>query len=219
MQKKQTLLFFVRHGETEWNQKHRYQGQTDVPLNAKGRRQSRSTARRLAKLTFHAAYSSDLKRASQCAEIIAAPHKLQVKKLPALRERDFGELEGLTRAQAQRRSWWQSFEKSDAGMAPPAGESRYHLHRRVLKCMDQIIASHHGQNVLIVTHGGPIARMISAVLGMPTTRRAAMRLDNCSINLISIEGEQRRVLLLNDTAHIFPKAVIGTLAAAEDKAT
>lgn len=209
----------MRHGETEWNQQNRYQGQTDVALNEKGCQQARLAARRLAKLTLHAAYSSDLKRARECAEIIAAPHRLQVNVLPGLRERNFGELEGLTRAQAQRRPWWKAFEESDAAIAPPGGESRPQMRRRVLKCIEGIIASHRGQNILIVTHGGPVAQTIGTFLGLPPKKRVAVRLDNCSITLIGVEGERKRLLLLNDAGHLFPKAPIGTLAAAEDKAT
>jgi len=219
LQKKVTILLLVRHGETEWNLQQRYQGQNSrVGLNEKGREQARLTARRLAGLTLHAAYSSDLRRAQECAEIIAAPHNLEVKVLSSLRERNFGALEGLSRQEAQTRPWWREIEESEGFLAPPGGETRAEMRRRVLECMKEIIASHEGENVLIVAHGGPISQMVSDLLGGPAERRVRLRLDNCSLTVIMAEGKKRTLLLLNDVGHLFPHAPVGVLAAMEDEA-
>ena len=58
-------LYLVRHGETEWNRTGRIQGQSDVPLNERGRRQIGTLAKRLDGFDFSAAYSSDLSRTSE----------------------------------------------------------------------------------------------------------------------------------------------------------
>ncbi len=215
---KRTLLFLVRHGETEWNSQRRFQGQTEIALNEKGRAQSRRTAQRLEGINLQAAYSSDLSRARECAEIIAAPHGLEVKALPALRERNFGALEGMTGEEGRQHPWWKALEESDGFLAAPGGETRAESRRRVVECVNEIIAAHEGQQVLIVSHGGPISQIVCDLLGAPPERRARMRLDNCSLTIVEIAEQKRTVLLMNDVSHLFPAAPIGVLAAMEDKA-
>jgi broad specificity phosphatase PhoE len=85
-----TRIHLVRHGETEWNRELRWQGHSDPPLNERGRDQARSLAAALARRPFTAVYSSDLRRASETAEIVAAPLGLAVHVDSRLREIDVG---------------------------------------------------------------------------------------------------------------------------------
>src|SRR5574342_1066726 len=94
-------LMLVRHGESEWNAQRRYQGQSDVPLSALGRRQAQLVAGRLAGVKIDAAYASDLVRAWETASAIAEKSSLNVIPEPRLRELKFGVLEGLTFDEAQ----------------------------------------------------------------------------------------------------------------------
>ena len=100
-------LVFVRHGETDWNVQGRLQGQLlpGPPLNATGKRQARALAARLAGEQFHALYTSDLDRAVETLDFIrdqAHAHRLlPVHKVPELRERKLGVLQGFTARQAQ----------------------------------------------------------------------------------------------------------------------
>ena len=90
----ETVLYLVRHGETVDNAQQIMQGQTHGCLNEKGREQARMVAERLAGEAFDAVVASDLRRAVQTAEIIAAPHGLLVVTTPLLRERDWGGFTG-----------------------------------------------------------------------------------------------------------------------------
>ena len=219
MASKATLLFLVRHGETEWNTARRYQGQTDTELNEKGERQAELTAKRLAKLELHAVYSSDLKRASRCAEEIAEAHGLEVQLCPALRERHFGDLEGLCRAEAETKPWWPKHIAGDAYSAPPGGETRGAVRKRVTACLREIIAEHDGENVAIVSHGGPISHVVVEAFGVSARarQRGRMRLDNCSITIVEATAERHRLLLLNDTGHLYPGETFGVLAAMRER--
>jgi probable phosphoglycerate mutase len=67
---KTTTVIFVRHGLTDWNVEGRWQGYTDIPLNATGRAQARAVAQRVARWPIEAIYTSDAKRAAETAEII-----------------------------------------------------------------------------------------------------------------------------------------------------
>ena len=88
--------FLVRHGETDWNVEGRAQGQMHVPLNDRGLVQAEAIAARLRPMRFTAAYASDLRRVTQTAEAIMRGRDVPLVTLPALRERGFGEWEGLT---------------------------------------------------------------------------------------------------------------------------
>jgi alpha-ribazole phosphatase len=85
----------VRHGETELQSSLRYWGKTDVTLGEVGLHQAEQLRDRLAMERLDAIYSSELKRAADTANIIAARHNLKVITCPELREIDFGRLEGL----------------------------------------------------------------------------------------------------------------------------
>ena len=92
-----TTLLLARHGETDWNRQLRIQGSSDIELNDLGRRQAQALAQDLTDVELDAIYSSDLARARQTAEPVAATHGLEVRFDPRLRERSFGSWEGLTR--------------------------------------------------------------------------------------------------------------------------
>ena len=91
-----TTLLLVRHGETDWNADGRLQGHTDRPLTDFGRRQARDLAAALAGEDLTAIYSSDLTRARETAEIVAERLGLPVVLDRDLREKDWGNWEGLT---------------------------------------------------------------------------------------------------------------------------
>ena len=178
-----TTLLLVRHGETDWNRDGRVQGHADTPLNEAGRAQVRLLADRLVDEPFDAVYSSDLSRARETAEILAAGLGLDVVELPELREKNFGSWEGLTDVEilerfpdAQRGHWGD-------------GESADELSARVEEALHRIAGSHPDGRVLVVTHGGPLRAML---------RRCASDHDgplaNCHAVRIAIEdGDLREV--------------------------
>ncbi|MGB9632425.1 MAG: histidine phosphatase family protein, partial [Chloroflexaceae bacterium] len=96
-------LILVRHGETPWNVTLQYQGHANVPLNERGREQARRAATRLRGLEVRALYASDIARAWETAEIIGAAIGQTPVPMPALREIDVGQWEGLTPEELYRR--------------------------------------------------------------------------------------------------------------------
>src|SRR6476646_12214221 len=99
-----TQVLVARHGETDWNREGRWQGHGGPGLNVTGRRQAEALAERLGRLQIDALYTSDLARAVETAEILAA----RVGRTPVLdqglREVDNGDWRGLTRAQVRERN-------------------------------------------------------------------------------------------------------------------
>jgi broad specificity phosphatase PhoE len=140
-----TTILLARHGETDWNREGRWQGWADPSLNGTGHDQARKLAEKLAGTDIDAVYSSDLRRALETAEILAAPHNLTVATDPGLREIDVGQWSGLTRDQIA--------ERFPLGNRP-GGETREQHSDRVLASVERIARAHPGERVLIVAHGG-----------------------------------------------------------------
>ena len=188
-------LFLVRHGETDWNAAGRWQGQTDVPLNPRGREQAREVAGRLRAAGLAAVASSDLLRARSTAEIVAAELGLTVNHLDAaLRERRFGCFEGLTREEVAARfpEAWARYV-ADPGPAPPGGESREELLGRLLPAIASAAARLPGP-LLVVLHGGAMRALLAGqVGGMPRPSSASWPLhgiQNGHVFRVTLSGGQ-----------------------------
>jgi len=158
-------LLLARHGETEWNVLGRMQGHTDIPLNETGRAQARALAASVAGTGIAAIVTSDLARARETGEIVAAILGLGVPLLePALRERRFGVFEGLTRDEcaAQHPEAWQAWQARTGG--PPGCEPRELAIARVAEALARLAAVEGGP-LLVVSHGGVMRLVLMEILG------------------------------------------------------
>jgi broad specificity phosphatase PhoE len=163
------VLILIRHGQTEWNANGRWQGQADPPLNETGRAQARRTALELRSQSIDALFSSDLRRARETADIIAAVVGCRVQLEPRLREVDLGEWQGLFSDEI-RAGWPEQMRlwlESPLATRPPGGESIPELAGRVLAAVHDIAARHAGKRVGLVAHELPIAIIVTHVQGIP----------------------------------------------------
>ena len=157
------------------------QGHADSPLTAEGRRQAQVAARKLG--MFDIIVSSDLKRASDTASIIA--DELGIGMLPfhpGLREINVGPWEGLTRKEIDKR--FPRFLDND--MRPPGYEADEDVFARVRASLVEISESHPGALGLVITHSG-IIRVMRRVLGH-SDQRNHRNLEGCWFT-ISSDGE------------------------------
>lgn len=160
-----TLLTLVRHGQTDWNLARRIQGSTDIPLNDTGRADARWAAEQLAASAHHTIYASPLLRARETAEIIAAELGLEPPVLvPDLREREFGEGEGMLVAE-----YLDTY--GDWTTDVPGAETLDAVADRALGALDRIAqdarrrSSPFAESVIVVAHGGVIRSLIDHVSG------------------------------------------------------
>lgn len=201
-------IYLVRHGETEWNALMKFQGQTDVPLSDRGRRQAELIGKRLAGEKFQGFYASDLKRAYETAAIISKHHGLDIKAIPALRELHFGAWEGLTSKEIKEsfgdevKRWWEN----PLSTRIPGGETLGEMVERNMTAIKKIVETHSRENVLVVSHGGSIRSIVASVLGMDLNKYWRLRLDNACLNIIDFpEWEKGILMLFNDCSHLnFP---------------
>ena len=163
-----TCFCLVRHGQTDWNQGGRYQGQIDIPLNEAGRAQAHSLAERLQGQHFAAVYSSNLKRAYETAEIIAAKLELPIRMDERLREINQGEWEGLQVdfIRSHYAELWEQRNVDPATVRPPGGETLREVALRVYAALDEISGRHVGAAVLLVSHGLSLATALCKVQGI-----------------------------------------------------
>ena len=199
-----TTLYLIRHGETTWNADGRFQGHQNTPLSATGSAQAQATAIALAQHHFTAIYSSDLVRAAQTALIIAAPHRQPVQSDPRLREAFFGAWEGLTLPEITAR-WPElvaAWRQDSLHTRPPGGETLEQVQARVAEMLTELITRHADEQVAIIGHGGSLRAMITLALGADLSLFRRLRLDNCSISILSARNEELSLSQMNDTCHL-----------------
>ena len=168
-------LVLLRHGQTEYNAGSRMQGQLDTDLTDLGREQAVAAAEVLAKRQPLVIMSSDLRRALDTAVSLGERAGMPVLVDPRLRETHLGEWQGLTHlevdamAPGARLAW-----RDNSRWAPPGGESRVDVADRSMPLVAELVAGQQewgrddpDRPVVLVAHGGLIAALTAALLGLP----------------------------------------------------
>lgn len=194
-------LYLVRHGQTAWNHTGRIQGHSDVPLDEVGREQARQTADWLAQRMQAplAIYTSDLKRCLQTAEILAARLNAPLHPMPALRERNWGAWEGLTRDEVVERYPEHHFTYLYDPLAgtPPEGEPMTAFWDRVQQFARQLYEQYTEGELIVVGHGGSLRIMLCDALAGDIQTYRRIRLDNAAVSVIERTDGRIWVALLN----------------------
>ncbi len=196
-----TRLHLIRHGETELGREGRAQGHSEVGLNDNGRRQALQLAEALAGggQKFSGLYSSDLPRARETAEVVAAAFPgLAVSDDARLREKDPGRLAGLNRFEMQRRwpEWWLANQLAPGSTRAPGGESFEDLQARLLPAIEEMADAHPEGDIAVVTHGGPIKVLVCHTLGLSLDGVDLLALDHCRVTVIEW-GPSPRLISFN----------------------
>ncbi|MDZ8202495.1 histidine phosphatase family protein [Microbacterium sp. SSW1-59] len=199
-----TSLFLVRHGETDWNRQRRIQGSTDIPLNDAGRAQAAEAAERLGELiapgSTVAVAASDLGRARETAQIIADTLAAgPVGVYPALRERAYGEAEGLRPEEFSDR--WGSWDRAEV----PGAESWPDVRARALRGLRSAVADARRRTspasgaLVVVSHGALIRELLRHASAGELPREGE-RLPNGSIHRVHFERDHLRLLSYESAA-------------------
>lgn len=199
-----TILFVVRHGETEWNLIGKRQGHLDSPLTESGVKQARALADDLLGEGIEVIYSSDLGRAVETAAIIGTRLELSVNVDRRLRERHLGLMQGMTKGEFRDRfpEEFAAFESRDPDYALPGGESVRQRFERCVACCAELAAQHPRGKVLVVTHGGVLSSLFYHALGIPLTEPRRFSLFNAAINSFSVCGDSWRLETWGDISHL-----------------
>ncbi|MBK8980244.1 MAG: histidine phosphatase family protein [Planctomycetes bacterium] len=202
-------VWLVRHGQTAANRAGIVQGHRDEPLDPDGEEQARRLGRDLAMrgVGFAGCVASDLARAVRTAELACAPLGLAIAREPALREQSFGAFEGGP-VDALRAFRDQPVDDPEV-LAPPHGESPRAMQQRVLDALRRWTerAEQPAARLLVVTHGGPIAAVVCALLGVPVAPPSlrAFRRDNTGVTILRRRArapDAWQIAVLNDLRHL-----------------
>ena len=190
-------IWLVRHGETALNAARILQP-ADTPLSIHGLRQARALAERLAGESFAGILSSDLPRAHQTAQAIAARtgHALQTTSL--LHERSYGDWRGQP---------YDSLGIDPLAMhdAPPGGESTAQFAQRCQQAFEQVLRmqAQLGGPLVVVTHGLVIRQILAAL--PPSAHSEGVlelpRMGNTSLTIFDA-APPHAVRLLNCVRHL-----------------
>jgi len=166
-----TTFALIRHGQTDWNAQRRLQGSTEIPLNDIGRGQARDAVAVLSGYEWDTIVSSQLSRAAETADLIAAGLGLRVaRRVPELAERNFGPAEGL-----------QAGPELEALRIPNGfrgAESEDEAAGRGLAALEALAEEFRGRRVLAVAHGTLLRVSLSRAVG-----RTLESIDNAVLNL------------------------------------
>jgi alpha-ribazole phosphatase len=193
-----TVLYLIRHGETEGAEKRRYKGSIDVPLSENGIRQMELLSAYIHN-PLRAVYCSDLQRAIKSAELIAKPHSLNPIIVPSLRERNFGIWEGMSFDEIREKypHEFDAWAENPLRFSPMGGESTAEVKERAIDALDKILNTHEKQQIAIVSHGGVIRIMLCHFLGIPLENIFRVEQDYGALNIIEFWDKYPVVKLVN----------------------
>lgn len=200
-------LYFLRHGQTEYNLKNIVQGGgIDSDLNETGRMQARKFHSQYEKLPFEGIYTSTLRRTAQTLEPFGATHR-PPSRLSQLNELNWGVLEGMEATEAIRREYHRlntAWNDGDLDAAVEQGESPREAWERIQEGVEEITRRHpDGGNILICTHGRVLRILLSELLGYGMRHMNRFPHENTALNLIC-HGKNGKWYAerLNDISHL-----------------
>jgi probable phosphoglycerate mutase len=199
-----TRILAIRHGQTAWNAAARIQGHTDIALDDVGQWQAQRLAAALADEELQAVYSSDLARARQTAAPLAARAGLELRVDAGLRERAFGEFEGLSFAQIEQRWPDQAarWRRRDPQFGARGGEVLRDFRDRVVSALTRLALAHRGEGIALVTHGGVLDLLYREATRVALDAPRTWQVANAGINRLLHADEGRVRLAWADVAHL-----------------
>ena len=179
------MIYIIRHGKTEWNKRHKLQGQTDIPLCDEGRKMAREAAERYADVHFDVCYSSPLIRAKETAGILLEGRNVPIFTDDRLKEMAFGTYEGIENSFQKPDSEINVFFRHPEDYVKPVegAESLDELYARTKSFIDEVIMPLHekGKDVLIVGHGALNSCMLTQAKDLPRKDFWSHGIENCKL--------------------------------------
>ena len=159
-------IYFVRHGQTEWNATARMQGQQDSDLNDVGRRQAEEHGRLLARVGVDALYVSPLNRARQTLTIVQRFVALDARADERIKEWDCGLWSGLLRADVRKRwpSEWAALENDPYYYRGPGCENYPDMIARSKPFVEEVVTSP-ARRIAVISHGMIGRVMVGTLMG------------------------------------------------------
>ncbi len=179
------MLYIIRHGRTDWNDKKKLQGRTDIPLNDEGREMARRARDEYRNVNFDVCYCSPLIRAKETAEILLEGRDIPVITDSRLAEMCFGTYEGIENSFAVPDCPINTFFLAPERYTEPVegAESIEELFSRTGEFLREIVYPQldQGKDVLIVGHGAMNCSIVCQVRELPVKDFWSAGIENCRL--------------------------------------
>lgn len=186
-------IYFIRHGETEWNRLEKIQGRIDNQLNERGILQAQKAKEILGNIPFTHVYASTLSRAIDTAKTITKEHQLPIVEDARLLEREFGELEG------QAHEAYYAYQ-SEAEM-PKSVEQKSEVYSRVNDFFEKRIKQHGIDDIILISAHAHTIRSWAEKM-FPKDFLFSTRLYNCQGIMIDYDGNQFTFVGITDKVEV-----------------
>lgn len=203
-------IILWRHGQTDWNVANKFQGHTDIPLNAVGEYQASHAARLVVDMKPTAIISSDLMRAQKTAQALADLNGLTITIDARLRETNCGKWEGLTGEEIRAVDFEALKEWSLGGDNPAGGtgDRRSEVGARARAAIEDYLSGKDDQTLIVATHGGTARAIIGSYLELPIPYWSKIGgLSNASWSVLS--HSPKGWLLTEHNAGSIPEPLLG----------
>lgn len=178
------MLYIMRHGKTDWNERKKLQGRTDIPLNDEGRKMAAEAAQVYKNVPLDVCYCSPLARARQTAEIFLKDRDIPIIADERLIEMSFGIYEGTEQAtRASDCPINTLFEEPEKYKAVEGGESIEELFERTGNFLKNVVEPQleAGKNIVIIGHGAMNSGIICQVRGLSTEHFWDAGVNQCEL--------------------------------------
>lgn len=204
-----TRLTLVRHGQQDYpvQQGFDHSQWEDPPLSGLGRTQAMAVSAVLGEVDVDVVACSPMKRAMETAQIVASPHGLDLVVRPELVEiKSYSKMDDATvdpqtlvdpAEWAAREAAFSECVKWDYMFF---GEGSVEFRNRAVSALDQLVADHAGQHIVLVSHGGVINAFLGDILGVEEDMFFLP--NHCSISEVLIKGERKRIQSVNERQHL-----------------
>jgi phosphoserine phosphatase len=201
-----TSVYVVRHGQTAWNKEEIFRGRSDVPLNETGLREASLAAEYFRGRGIQAIYSSPLARAWQTAQKIAGVVGQKVFPLQGINDMSFGTWEGKPIGDVQKNDGQRYAQWVEAPhlLRIPGGESLDEVRDRALAALEEVIRTHEGKAVVLVSHRVINKVLICGILGLDNSHFWQIGQDTTAINLIQYRNGRYILSFMNESCHLKP---------------
>jgi probable phosphoglycerate mutase len=194
-----TRLMLVRHAVTAHTGPLLSGRMPGIDLSDKGVGQAEATAQRLAKLPVRHVYASPIERTTQTAQRIAAPHGLEVVPLPGVIEADYGDWTGGKIADLAKTDEWKVVQVAPSRARFPNGETLREMQSRMIGALDDVVARHPHETVVVVSHADPIKSAIAHYSGMHLDLFQRVHVSPASVTVFDFHPFGVMMVKCNDT--------------------
>lgn len=201
-------IYFVRHGETEWNKLKKFQGLCDSPLTEKGILQAKLLSKHLKDIKFDKIYSSNLKRAKDTAKIIIGERDINLNIIDEFAEISMGNVEGMTKIDFENRyaKEFYAFYNDCENYNPKIynGENYFELRERIKIGLKKIINDNkNSSRILIVSHGATLKTLFHLIENKEiSTLKDEEIPKNTSYSIVKYENNNFYIVDFSNISHL-----------------